>query len=659
MIVFTRLTISALVAVWSCLPLCAEQTPLQQEVVIGPDSRVRITPTTSAPYSSICRLSVSFPSGAEGFGSGVIIGNHWVITAGHVLYDPFEGGYANVVVQPAYDAGATPFGSHAAVNTFVHPNYEASGDNDFDFGLIELSYSAGLNAGRLMPVNHPDFYFDGTPNLEVVGYPGDLTLNCTQMFTANDATLSYDDFILQYSTDTFGGESGGAVLDSFGNLVAVHSGGLNTGEPATSYNQGCRVNQGMFSWIKSQIDDSYDNATGNNETYSTATDLSATPGVSLQSLGGLAKQWDEDWYKIEVAPGNFRIHAECTFTNGSGNIDIEMRDSAGGPFTPTAGNSVSATNANLETLDCIVPASGTYYIRVFGENMENTYDLVWQPVAMPSVLLTPRAGGIQIVEAGQTDTYKVKLSQKPTASVTVTISPDSQETTSPTSLTFTTSNWNTLQTVTVTAVDDALLEGLHTGTITHTTASADGFFNLGDSWTITASIVDNDSPGVLLTPSGGSTVVKEGGATDSYTVVLIMAPTDDVTITATAGADSTVSPASRVFTSANWNIPQTFSVRAINDLLINGTRTNTITHSASSADAGYNGLTIGTITVTVKDNDGAAAAAGGGKKGGCEMSALGSDSAGGMIVTLGILGCLALLTIAGARGHRRNDAPMG
>ena len=50
---------------------------------------------------------------------------------------------------------------------------------------------------------------------------------------------------------------------------------------------------------------------------------------------------------------------------------------------------------------------------------------------------------------------------------------------SPVSLVFTPSNWDTPQTVTVTAVDDAAIEGNHTGVITHSSTSSDtGYRNL-------------------------------------------------------------------------------------------------------------------------------------------------------------------------------------
>ena len=47
---------------------------------------------------------------------------------------------------------------------------------------------------------------------------------------------------------------------------------------------------------------------------------------------------------------------------------------------------------------------------------------------------------------------------------------------------------------------------------------------------VTADVADDDTAGILLTESGGSTDVVEGGATDTYQVVLQSAPTADVSV---------------------------------------------------------------------------------------------------------------------------------
>jgi hypothetical protein len=63
-------------------------------------------------------------------------------------------------------------------------------------------------------------------------------------------------------------------------------------------------------------------------------------------------------------------------------------------------------------------------------------------------------------EAGGTASFTVVLDSEPTASVNIPISSDnvSEGTVSPSSLTFTSSDWNAAQTVTVTGVDDSVVD---------------------------------------------------------------------------------------------------------------------------------------------------------------------------------------------------------
>ena len=94
----------------------------------------------------------------------------------------------------------------------------------------------------------------------------------------------------------------------------------------------------------------------------------------------------------------------------------------------------------------------------------------------------------------------------------------------------------------MTAVDDTLAEGPHTATIQHSAASADPNYNGIAVASVTVHITDNDSAGVVVTESSGATDVTEGGANDSYSVVLTTQPTANVTVTLISDAQATVNP---------------------------------------------------------------------------------------------------------------------
>jgi hypothetical protein len=116
-------------------------------------------------------------------------------------------------------------------------------------------------------------------------------------------------------------------------------------------------------------------------------------------------------------------------------------------------------------------------------------------------------------------------------------------------------------------------------------------------------ITDNDSPGVVVTESNGSTDVAEGGATDNYSMRLTSQPTGNVTVTVQIGAQATANPPLLVFTPGNWNIPQDVTVAAVDDLVVEGSHTATAQHTAASADANYNGIPVQEVTVHITDND--------------------------------------------------------
>ncbi len=75
--------------------------------------------------------------------------------------------------------------------------------------------------------------------------------------------------------------------------------------------------------------------------------------------------------------------------------------------------------------------------------------------------------------AGRTDTYTVVLNTRPTGNVRIAVlsSDEGAATVSPASLTFTTTNWSTMETVTVTGMDDNVDQGNRSVIITPTATS--------------------------------------------------------------------------------------------------------------------------------------------------------------------------------------------
>ena len=221
------------------------------------------------------------------------------------------------------------------------------------------------------------------------------------------------------------------------------------------------------------------------------------------------------------------------------------------------------------------------------------------------LLVTETGGSTTVTEGGQGDSFFVALKSAPTANVTITIAGNPDVDAGPTTLTFTPGNWQTAQTVTLTALDDAVVEGTEVKNVGLSSASADASYD-GLSASVSTTILDNDTPpppaGLVVTETGGSTTVAEGGQGDSFLVALKSAPTANVTITITGNPDVDRDPATLMFTPANWQTAQTVTLTAVDDALVEGTEVSTVGLSSGSVDASYNGLSA-SVSTTILDND--------------------------------------------------------
>lgn len=173
------------------------------------------------------------------------------------------------------------------------------------------------------------------------------------------------------------------------------------------------------------------------------------------------------------------------------------------------------------------------------------------------ITVTESDGSTAVTEGGATDSVTYVLTSAPTANVVITPSASgSKVTLSPASMTFTSVNWATPQTLTVTAVDDATVEGTHSDTITHLVSSSDTNYSGVSISNITATITDNDSAGggstgggnsADTTPPANTSVVIAGGATStaSTAVTLTFGATD---------ASQMMIGNSSAFTSSTWEV---------------------------------------------------------------------------------------------------------
>ena len=227
------------------------------------------------------------------------------------------------------------------------------------------------------------------------------------------------------------------------------------------------------------------------------------------------------------------------------------------------------------------------------------------------VVVTESGGETLVVEGGATDDYTLRLSSAPTNPVTVHIVPattsfgtnTSDVTVSPSSVTFDSGNWNVDQTVTVTAVNDTTNEGPEIGIISHYVETTDANYSAANPKPVHAIVADNENNGsnaISILQTSNSTVVVEGGETDTYKVTLRRAPTGTVTVNINSGSQLTTLPTSLSFTTSNWNIPQTVTVTAVDDSAVEGNHSQQVQNQSSGGGYSINS----NFTATVRDNDG-------------------------------------------------------
>ena len=274
-------------------------------------------------------------------------------------------------------------------------------------------------------------------------------------------------------------------------------------------------------------------------------------------------------------------------------------------YTASVANSVTSTMVTAETTDpnaaepvikldgtedtdgTVDLAEGANIITVEVTAEDTTTTLTYQVTvtrATDTANLVLSRTSMSVGEAGS-DTFTVKLATEPSGQVDVTVTSDDigAATVSPGSLTFTTTNWNATQEVTVSGEDDSDTDN----EILTVTASASGGGYTGKTDTVSVTVTDNDTANLVLSRTSMS--VGEAGS-DTFTVKLATEPSGqvDVTVTSDDIGAATVSPGSLTFTTTNWNATQEVTVSGEDD---SDTDNEILTVTASASGGGYTGKT--------------------------------------------------------------------
>jgi V8-like Glu-specific endopeptidase len=226
--------LAAMLVLSAGLPCMAADTPIQPPqisryrlpagaaVIFGNDNRSRVADTTKFPWSAIGQVVADYGDELH-VGTGALIGNKTVLTAGHVIYDDLRGWPDSIMFIPGRNDSIVPFGRAHAID-WVVPDEWIAGNGDYDIGLIVLDREVGRQTGYLQLAIKPDSFF-ASQALESAGYPSDLPSSQVNkgdaMYSVTGPSIGIDGKMILERITTEHGQSGAPVWFMSGGSPAV------------------------------------------------------------------------------------------------------------------------------------------------------------------------------------------------------------------------------------------------------------------------------------------------------------------------------------------------------------------------------------------------------------------------------------------------------
>ena len=320
-----------------------------------------------------------------------------------------------------------------------------------------------------------------------------------------------------------------------------------------------------------------------------------TPGVTLEPT------------TLSVVAGRSNEYTAALATEPTGDVTVTISGHAGTAVTPdkttltfTVGNWSMAQTVTVSATQNAATAKVTLAHAVAGADYGS---VTAEPVVVSVVGVAGQQPTIQVgvsestqtltVPEGGANSYTLVLGSRPTDDVTVgvTLPTGTDLTLDKTTLTFTSTNWDVAQTVTVTAAEDD--DGVTDAGVTLTHTVSGGGYGSTTVPDVEVSITENDTAGVTIEPAALSVVA---GRSNEYTVKLATEPTGDVTVTISGHAGTAVTPdnTTLTFTVGNWSMAQTVTVSATQNA---ATAKVTLAHAVAGAD--YGSVTAEPVVVSV------------------------------------------------------------
>ena len=311
--------------------------------------------------------------------------------------------------------------------------------------------------------------------------------------------------------------------------------------------------------------------------------LTSEPGAGSVTVD--ISSGDADAVKVRTGTGNASGSLALTFAKDDWN-DAQT-------VTVTGVDDADSQNETVTLAQSIGTGSATEYSSVSVADV--TVNVMDNDT--PNLVVS-RTTALELAEGGGSSTYNVKLATEPASDVVVEISSDNSDVTVKTGtgtaaasvrLTFTDSDWDDAQDVTVEAgSDDDSLDDV--ATITHGVVdeSSSDEYDEVSSKTFTVTVTDNTLAGLSITDAEAS----EGAGKLDFTVTLSMASSRTVTVDWTLSAGNANPAEEGTATSGDYDATAASATTGSYD---SGTKTGTLTFSSGQS------LTQ-TVSVPVNDD---------------------------------------------------------
>lgn len=230
-------------------------SPVEPYSIIGDDEREPLDFPDSLPLSAIGKIYITGANGKHYVGTGFLVSDDLVLTAGHCLKNSEMGGNATGF---EFKSGLYPNGAYRgsanAYRSYIPSQWENGYNSDWDWGLLRLDSPLGSSIGYLNCTTGPS-----TPTgrqCEIMGYPEDWVTGQYQGTTqvvGFGTIMASSQYKIFYDADTTGGMSGAPIFISNTpnmSVSGIHTNGTGLTQP---FNSGVRITSAILTVISQKI----------------------------------------------------------------------------------------------------------------------------------------------------------------------------------------------------------------------------------------------------------------------------------------------------------------------------------------------------------------------------------------------------------------------